>query len=471
MKKPFIELFPSYLGYYFYDVICSQLLETTKDVYNLIKEILETEDEEYFDYLINDQRINDLRSRGFLSSNRLDDIKHPETDYIEYYLQDNVRSLTLQITQDCNFRCSYCAFTSGDETGLQRTHQKKNMNYERAVEAVNFYLERSSDIDTLSIGFYGGEPLLKLDMIEKIVRYVEETSYKKCQFNITTNGSILNDRVAELWIKYNFNVLISLDGCKQAHDKNRKYVNGNGTYDSIVRNLNELLNKYPELKEKIFFNTVVDATKEIDCYNQMFADIGSISKSNDRATLVNKQLSKFNEEMTQDFLDSYEYTKFLTYMMKLNRIKESVMSPLVEDSFKNLGPYIESLEKGDYGLPQHPAGPCIAGSDKLFVDIEGNLFACEKCSETSKLMKIGSLSSGFDVNQIKYLLNIGCINKDRCLNCWATKFCSICAASCDDGNKIISPETKQELCKKVINNVKYAFYSMITMKEMSSLSK
>lgn len=471
MKKPFIELFPSYMGYYFYDVLRSQLLETTRDVYDLLKEILETEDEEKYDQLMNNQRIDDLRSRGFLSSDRPDDIKHPETDYIEYYLQDNVRSLTLQVTQDCNFRCSYCSYTSGGETGLQRSHQKKDMTYERAVEAVNFYLSHSSDIDTLSIGFYGGEPLLKFDLIEKIVRYVEEVSYKKCDYNMTTNGSIINDRVAELWTKYNFTVLVSIDGCRQTHDKNRKYANGHGTYDVIVRNMNELFRKYPQLKEKVFFNTVLDATQEVTCYNQMFVDIDTISQNNTRATIVNKQLNNFDKEVSQEFIDSYEYIKFLTYLKKFNRIKESVESPLIYSYFKNLSIYIEKLVKGEFGLPQHPSGPCIAGADKLFVDISGKLFACEKCSETSELMKIGSLTSGFDINQIKYLLNIGRINKEKCLNCWAMKFCSLCAVNCDVGGKTISPETKQELCRNAIEASRNSLYSIITMREMSTLFK
>ena len=96
----------------------------------------------------------------------------------------------------------------------------------------------------------------------------------------------------------------------------------------------------------------------------------------------------------------------------------------------------------------HPSGPCIPGSHRLFMDVDGNFYPCEKVSESSKLMKIGNINTGFDLNNIKKLLNVGKLNENSCKHCWAIRFCGICACLVDDGEKGFSKEKKEEFCKR-----------------------
>ncbi len=74
------------------------------------------------------------------------------------------------------------------------------------------------------------------------------------------------------------------------------------------------------------------------------------------------------------------------------------------------------------------SGPCIPGKTRLFVDTDGKLFPCEKCSETSGSMQIGHVNSGFDFENIKKIMNIAALTEERCKNCWALSKCDICAA-------------------------------------------
>lgn len=70
-------------------------------------------------------------------------------------------------------------------------------------------------------------------------------------------------------------------------------------------------------------------------------------------------------------------------------------------------------------LPEvfHHGGVCVPGTRKLFMDIQGNLFPCEKCSETSPVMKIGNVEEGFYIKHVEQLLNIGKLSEERCKNC------------------------------------------------------
>ena len=96
----------------------------------------------------------------------------------------------------------------------------------------------------------------------------------------------------------------------------------------------------------------------------------------------------------------------------------------------------------------HHNGPCMAGYMKLFVDIYGNLWPCEKACDHSENMKIGTIFEGFDMRNIKKMMNIGEITADECKNCWAMRFCGICAVYADNF-KCYSKEMKLRYCKQV----------------------
>lgn len=96
----------------------------------------------------------------------------------------------------------------------------------------------------------------------------------------------------------------------------------------------------------------------------------------------------------------------------------------------------------------HHGGPCIPGAQRLFVDVGGNFFPCERVSESSETMHIGHVDKGFDYEKVGKLLNLGKLTEENCKNCWAFRFCSICAAFADD-MKELSCKKKSSYCKNV----------------------
>ena len=95
----------------------------------------------------------------------------------------------------------------------------------------------------------------------------------------------------------------------------------------------------------------------------------------------------------------------------------------------------------------HPNGPCIPGYNRLFVDVNGNFFPCEKVNLDSNNINIGNINDGFNFDKIYKFMNIGKLNESKCANCWAMRLCFMCPAEIDIGTEY-SLELKNEKCKK-----------------------
>lgn len=165
-KGPFIHLFQTPLGYYFYDVNTNQIIKINNDIYTILQN--------YTEECKNNEQILKLYEAGLLKTNRVQKIKHPYTELLPYALKRKVHILILQITQNCNLRCEYCLYSGGYKT---RKHQNKRMNWITAKEAIDFLKAHSNEKKKVYIAFYGGEPLLEFELIPKILDHssVEES--------------------------------------------------------------------------------------------------------------------------------------------------------------------------------------------------------------------------------------------------------------------------------------------------------
>ena len=224
-QKPFIHLFQTKLGYYFFDVNTDTIVKIPEKTYQILNHLPD-------DY--NDKLILKLKKTGLLLPNKKRITKHPETDYLPYIFNSNLRTLLLQVTQNCNQRCSYCVY-SGKYNN--RIHSASRMSFEIAKEGIDMILKHSKDTEILFFGFYGGEPLLEKELITQCIKYIEENvEGKTIQYNITTNGTLLTGDIVELFVKYNVSLTISLDGPEEIHNKNRKFITGKGNPHSIIMN-------------------------------------------------------------------------------------------------------------------------------------------------------------------------------------------------------------------------------------------
>ena len=245
-----IKTFQTPLGCYVYDRSSNIIIRVEEDEYPAFQKLENgKEDDETAALLAK------YRGQGICRENVLEKIEHPATQTLSYHLEHRVQKVTLQLTQNCNLRCDYCAY-SGKYN--QRTHNSGRMSLDTVKKSIDYAIEHSDGVENLNIGFYGGEPLLEFENLKNAVEYVDEKYHgRKVNYSITTNGTIMSDEIVKFLMEHDFSVLISLDGPKELHNKNRVFANGEGSFDKIMQNLRYVKDNYPIFFEKISFNTVV----------------------------------------------------------------------------------------------------------------------------------------------------------------------------------------------------------------------
>lgn len=112
------------------------------------------------------------------------------------------------------------------------------MSYETGKQALDFLIANSGSRRNLEVDFFGGEPLMNWDVVKQLVAYgrqQEKLHDKHFRFTLTTNGVLLNDEIMEFANKEMDNVVLSIDGRKEVHDRMRPFSKGlTGSYDLIV---------------------------------------------------------------------------------------------------------------------------------------------------------------------------------------------------------------------------------------------
>lgn len=161
-----------------------------------------------------------------------------------------ITSAIVNVTDMCNLRCHYC-FTCQNGRISSVEIMKKTIDFLiQEVERVKSNGIPESEIPSLGLTFFGGEPMLFFDEIIKptVIWANEEGIVKKYKlgFSITTNGTLLNEERIKFLRKYNVNILLSIDGDKETQDDQRPAANGKSSFDLIKNNIPILLRYFPE---------------------------------------------------------------------------------------------------------------------------------------------------------------------------------------------------------------------------------
>ena len=144
----------------------------------------------------------------------------------------DVKALCLHVAHSCNLNCAYCFASQGKYQG-----ERALMNFEVAKQAMDFLVANSGNHVNLEVDFFGGEPLMNFDVVKKTVEYarsIEKQHGKNFRFTLTTNGVDVDDEVMEFANRECHNVVMSIDGRRDVHDRFRVDYQGKGSYDTII---------------------------------------------------------------------------------------------------------------------------------------------------------------------------------------------------------------------------------------------
>lgn len=411
--------------------------------------------------------IKKYQKQGMFMPNIVEEIHHPRTEILEHNSLQKLHQLILQVTQQCNLRCEYCAY-SGIYEG-NRTHSSNRMSFETAKKAIDFFLEHSTENSNVSIGFYGGEPLLEFDLIKRCVSYIKETCEgKNVTLSMTTNGTLLKDERADFLAENKFVIGISLDGSKKEHDVCRKFADGRGSFDTVMANIEALSSKYPKYVDKcVSFFTTVNPYMDLNCVLNYFKASDIV---NDRSIMYNlmvptnlKEDIPYRESYFQ--VRKFEYIKMLFFMIgKLDEKYVSRLTSSVRDNAVRLKRTLHS--RNELGKVMHHGGPCMPGILRLFVRYDGSFFPCERVNENLEFYRIGSIEEGLILEKMRNLLNIGKMTADECKNCWNLRHCLMCSNEIEFSGKE-APEKKDKLaiCKSKKAQTEFDLYEQSVLKE------
>ena len=465
-QKPFIKLLKVLNRFYIFDVNMNKIIETSQDIYNYLDAVLQDESPLPLLNQEDKETIEDMLREGLLGGYPDMIIEHVMNDQLEYILDHELSRMCLQVTQNCNLRCNYCIFSG---SYINRVHNNKRMEWATAQKALDFLYEHNgkSDEDVL-IGFYGGEPLLEFELIQKCVEYSYKLfPSKNLQFNITTNATLLSPEIAKYLLEHNFTITLSIDGPQEIHDMNRRQVNGQGSFQTLMSNVEDMFKSIPNFpKDKFIVSCVLSNDAELEKVVRFFKEDPRVNQFTYQLTAVNDvnlKTKPLPARQKNNAINQYENAKMFLY--GVGRIPHEMVSQLAV-------PYVDEMTRNFHhrtaiDMKQkkiHPGGPCVPGHHKLFVDVDGNLYPCERVSETSPIMRMGSLDSGFDFDSARRILNVGQVTKDECSKCWAFNFCTQCVAFAD-GITEISKKLRLCECQRVRSSAEEMMKDYVVLQE------
>lgn len=426
---PFIHLFETAAGYYFYDVNRDQFVPVSEAVYAFLKQEQEggvvTASSETM------SELDELKLAGYLKHNRVKRARHPLTDVVKYYHQYKIRHLILQVTQNCNLRCEYCVY-SGEYAN--RTHSTKQMSFETARKALDYYIAHSRDNEQLSVGFYGGEPCLNFSLIKQCISYLETAAEgRTMMYSMTTNATPLDEEIIEYLVQHDFQLMISLDGPQEIHDKHRRFAfTKKGTFEIVQEKVWYIKEKYPSFFQRnLKFNTVLNVENNFSVIEEFARNHEVFREARFQSTVIDTKGTEKTYKARVDYIEETNYEFFKILLELLGELPEGSSSKLLQNYGNNLRKVLTKNYAPVGGeLPEqyYHGGPCIPGTTRLFVTVDGIFYPCERVSEESKLSVIGNVETGIDLEAVKNILNFDVEREKTCSNCWAYLRCDQCIA-------------------------------------------
>lgn len=355
------------------------------------------------------EEISALAKEGLLY---VEDIYEP---YIKEFKarETVVKALCLHIAHDCNLACKYCFAEEGEYHG-----RRALMSFEVGKKALDFLVSHSGNRVNLEVDFFGGEPLMNWQVVKDLVAYgrsLEEPFHKKFRFTLTTNGVLLNDEVRDFLNKEMSNVVLSIDGRKQVHDRMRPHRGGQGSYEEIVPKFKEIAESRNQTNYYVrgtFTHHNLDFSKDV----LHLADLGFKQISVEPVVAEESEDYAIREEDIPAIMEQYD------------ELAKEMIKRKKEGQAFSFFHFMIDLQ----------GGPCVAkrlsgcgsGTEYLAVTPWGDLYPCHQFVGDEDFL-MGNVDEGIIREDITgQFRSCNVYEKEKCKECFAKFYCSGgCAAN------------------------------------------
>lgn len=419
-----------------------------------------------FNILDEDAAIKIAEYRGLchLRNNVKLDITIGDIKFALYNLGIGFKQLLLEVTSICNFRCKYCTYSNHYKH--TRAHGEKNMDFAIAKRAVDYYFENFKIVYKRNaqkkpiISFYGGEPLINFALIKKVVDYVKHTFPEfEVDYHITTNGFLMDTTISDFLYNNEFYILLSLDGNKENHDRNRLTLNNDKTFNKIFTNYIQFKNKYPSAK--IFISACYDYKTDLNKMMNFFDE--------NKIHVIQVNPVDFN---TNTYYNQFSSEDILTFSNQLSNLKKLYVNKSIQRTLEKnkflaafLTPTYAGLAYhnmlGEQNISIKPyTGSCVPG-EKMYITTTGDIKPCEKVGNP---LIIGNVFNGLDFVKIRDILNeLNSEAVNNCYKCPISKLCTLCYKNFQNVNGAININRKW--CKKEMADKKYMLEEYVSLLE------
>ncbi len=341
-------------------------------------------------------------------------------------------SASFLITEDCNLACKYCF----------EKHNKGFMSKEIIRKGLEMlcYGSKKSGRNNFHAMIFGGEPMLRLDLVEEILSYGLELSKKeRVRFTagIVTNSTIFNKDVERLIKQYGnsaeLNIQLSIDGDRQSQDEDRRTKSGKSSFDLVAKAVPEYMRVFKEMGRENSLNIH-----------------GCISKKN-LPRLYNNYRFFLDEWGFKNIWfmpiheDSWELSDVEIYEEQLNKIADFILyKTRINRDFS----YVKSYSPIDRCLrqKQFTSAPCGAGKSFITITADGRIYSCHHLYFIDNSLVIGDVWTGIDDARRRIFLDYDYRDIDCRKDCDHTN-CYRCIAVNYGVNGSILSQVKGNYCK------------------------
>ena len=324
-----------------------------------------------------------------------------------------VKALCLHIAHTCNLNCSYCFASQGKYNG-----ERAVMSFEVGKRALDFLIENSGTRRNLEVDFFGGEPLMNFQVVKDLVAYarsIEKQRGKNFRFTLTTNGMLIDDDMIDFCNRECHNVVLSLDGRKEVHDRYRVDYAGKGSWERIVPKFQKLVQARGG-KGYYMRGTFTHANPDFLEDIKTMLDLGFTELSMEPVVCAPGDPAELTEADREIVKDQYEK------LAMLMRERDKQGKPF---TFYH---YMIDLQGGPC-IYKRISG-CGSGTEYMAVTPWGDLYPCHQFVGDEKYL-LGNIFDGVQNTAIQdEFMGCNVYARPECRDCWARLYCSGgCAAN------------------------------------------
>lgn len=394
----------------------------------------------------------------------------PPPEQMVSHVWNGAFELILIVTENCNLKCSYCAYASGAYQ-YNRKPTDRTMSYEQATRAIDWFKESVSTRiarnprKSYGLSFYGGEPLLNIELIDRVLNYVEQKCKGLFFTVLTTNGVLLNEENVRILEKHSVHLAVSIDGPQEEHDRRRVDHGEKGSHSRIFENLSRIKQNHPEFwRKNIVSVSVYDPASDVIRNSLYFDENKEVIPPNIFANMVNPRNTNYYERFKNE-----DYDLLAKRMHSLrDKYKKMVISGEEPGSYLAAVagfPIMSILFRTrvkDSKLPFLPYTQCCIPGNRITISPNGRIDMCERVNGT---YPIGDLEKGgIDYEQVAQLLQqFQQKVLKKCSQCPITRLCSLCFAGVEIEGGVEEPDRRY--CDGMLNAIRNNLVDYVSVME------